>query len=391
MLVAHLTDRFSAIGGVQTYLRGLVPALAERGIRSVVIAGERSADDFEGAPVLHVGAVGSDRAKLTERDRLELRAAIADARPDVVYAHYVLSPAVVTEACAAVGTLVYAHDYFMRCPGSERYLHTRQAFCAEGPGLRCLGRAYLERCTNRRPDRLLREYGRVRSWYALVPGPRRVLVASPFVARVLEAGGVAAEQIAIVPYPVAPPAASTSRPDDPAPTVLYVGRLTGSKGVDVLIEALARLDSVSATIAGDGPARESLERLARRLGVAERIRFVGWVSPPERSGLFARASVLAMPSLWQEPFGIVGLEALAAGVPVVASAVGGIPSWLRDGEAGLLVPASDPARLADALGRVVGDPTLRARLSEKGPEAAARHSMKRHLELLLPELRRAMG
>jgi glycosyltransferase involved in cell wall biosynthesis len=90
--------------------------------------------------------------------------------------------------------------------------------------------------------------------------------------------------------------------------------------------------------------------------------------------------------LWDEPFGIVGLEALAAGVPVVASDVGGIPSWLVDGEAGLLVPRGDSDALAEKLGIVLRDDDAHRRLAEAAPDVVARFSIERHLELLLPEL-----
>jgi glycosyltransferase involved in cell wall biosynthesis len=123
--------------------------------------------------------------------------------------------------------------------------------------------------------------------------------------------------------------------------------------------------------------------------MGERIDFTGWVSPAERLDLFHRSRVLAFPALWQEPFGLIGLEALAAGLPVVASDAGGIPSWLVPGEGGLLVPPGDSARLADALRSLLDDEPLRARLGERGPEIAARFSIDHHLDLLLPELEKA--
>src|SRR5207248_662901 len=112
-----------------------------------------------------------------------------------------------------------------------------------------------------------------------------------------------------------------STPAETAIDVVFVGRLVSDKGVDVLLEALARLGDVSAVIAGDGPERHALEEQASTLGLGGRVRFSGWVSSTEREKLFAGATVFVLPSLWEEPFGIVGLEALAAGLPVVASNV----------------------------------------------------------------------
>jgi glycosyltransferase involved in cell wall biosynthesis len=173
--------------------------------------------------------------------------------------------------------------------------------------------------------------------------------------------------------------------------VLYLGRLIPSKGVDVLLRALARVDGVSAVIAGEGPGRDQLVELATQLGVSSRVEFVGWVSADERARLLAGARLLAVPSLWDEAFGIVGVEALAAGVPVVASAVGGIPSWLTDGRAGLLFPRNDDAALAAAVRRILDDPAFEAELRAHAPAEAARFSVDRHLDALLGEFRAVVG
>jgi glycosyltransferase involved in cell wall biosynthesis len=198
---------------------------------------------------------------------------------------------------------------------------------------------------------------------------------------VLAADGVPPERIRVVAYPVEPPPAAEP---EAAADVLFVNRLVASKGVHVLLRALARLDDVSVAIAGDGPERARLEALAAKLGVDAR--FLGWVDAGRRASLLRGCRVFAFPSLWQEPFGIAGVEALAAGIPVVASAVGGVPSWLDDGRGGLLVPAGDATALGSALRRVLEEPELANSLAVAGPAAAARFSLDAHLNLLVPEL-----
>ncbi|HVH52318.1 MAG TPA: glycosyltransferase, partial [Gaiellaceae bacterium] len=299
---------------------------------------------------------------------------------DVCFAH-VPSVDEVRAAAERGPVVAYAHDYFMVCPGNQRYLERSDAFCEEGTSFRCFYRAYTERSTNRRPDRLVRAYRRARSWEALWPKLHRILAASPFVADVLARSGAPAERVRVVAYPVAP---AEDGPAEEGYDVLFVGRLVGAKGVHVLLRALARLEGVRALVAGDGPARPGLEREAERLGVD--VDFAGWIDPERRSALLRGSRIFVLPSLWDEPFGIAGLEALAAGIPVVASEVGGIPSWLREGEGGLLVPRGDAAALADAIGRVLDDDALAARLGAAGPAAAERFSIDRHLALLLPEL-----
>jgi glycosyltransferase involved in cell wall biosynthesis len=380
--VAHLVEGLDAVGGVPTYLAQLLPALSENGVDNVVLTGD-STREFAGAACINVPAIASDHARLGGADRMALTAALRESRADVAYAHITRNPDVLRVVSEHMPAIFFAHDYYSVCPGSMRYLHRSERFCTEGVGLRCFARAYSERCTNRRPDRTLRGYRRVKGWTAAWPTLARVLTASQFVADVLAADGVPASSLRVVPYfveahPVRPPGELSNH-------VLFIGRLVAAKGVHVLLRALAQVDGASAVIAGDGPDRAALERLATVLGVAARVRFVGWVSATERDRLFASSRVLVVPSLWDEPFGIVGIEALAAGVPVVATEVGGIPSWLDD-DAGVLVPPGDADALARALVSVVADANRRAELAARGPGAAARFSVERHLELLIPEL-----
>lgn len=369
MKAVHIVDTLDAVGGVQTYLGQLLPGLAARGIESDVV----TADEIPG--------LDADGATVPTEALARLDALLVEHRPDVCLLHIALSPSVARTAAARAPVVAYAHDYAMVCPGNARYLHRSARFCEEGPGLRCFRRAYTERTANRRPDRLWRAYARTRAWPRVWPELARVLVASPFVRDVLAGDGVPADRIRVVAYPVEPPPAVVP---EPAADVLFVNRLVAAKGVHLLLRALAGLPGVSVAIAGDGPERGRLETLAGELGIEAR--FLGWVDAERRAALLRGCRVFAFPSLWDEPFGIAGVEALAAGIPVVASAVGGVPYWLEDGRGGLLVAPRDPDALRDGLRRVLEEPGLAERLAAEGPAAAARFSLDAHLDLLVPEL-----
>ena len=156
-----------------------------------------------------------------------------------------------------------------------------------------------------------------------------------------------------------------------APLALALGRLHPNKGFDLLLEALAATREVTLWIAGDGPLRPRLERLATRLGISGRVRFLGWREDVPR--LLAAADLLVCSSL-HEPLGNVVIEAWSAGLPVVATASDGPAGLIQDGETGVLVPlprsrGGGPQALADAIERVCGDPALRARLGEAGRRA----------------------
>ena len=157
--------------------------------------------------------------------------------------------------------------------------------------------------------------------------------------------------------------------DRSRPLVGAVGRLSPEKGFDVLVRAVAQLPGARTVVAGDGPERETLERLAHELGIASLVTFVGWVDPPWSDHLVP--DVLVVPSR-REGFGLVAAEALMSGIPVVASAVGGLPEVLEEGVAGLLVPPEDPTALARAIESVLSDgQSTRARVS-RGLESARR-------------------
>ena len=200
--------------------------------------------------------------------------------------------------------------------------------------------------------------------------------------------GVPPWQISVVPCGVD---TSVFTPEGPAarrngrPRLLTLGRLVERKGVATAIAALARLPDAELVVAG-GPDRHDLvasddfrllREAARVHGVTDRVIFTGSVARADVPALIRSAdAVVCVP--WYEPFGIVPLEAMACGIPVVASAVGGLTDTIVDQQTGWLVPARDPEALASALGQLLADPAKRAALGAAGVERARqRYSWRR--------------
>jgi glycosyltransferase involved in cell wall biosynthesis len=149
--------------------------------------------------------------------------------------------------------------------------------------------------------------------------------------------------------------------------VLTAARLTPQKGLDVLLRAALHVPEGQFVLAGDGPERPRLEAEAEQLGILDRVRFLGLRDDvPE---LLAASDVFVLPSLF-EGSSLAVLEAMAAGKPVVTSAIGGTNELIVDGESGLLVPPGDAAALALALNRVLAQPELRAELGGKARDRA---------------------
>jgi glycosyltransferase involved in cell wall biosynthesis len=151
-----------------------------------------------------------------------------------------------------------------------------------------------------------------------------------------------------------------------------IGRIEPRKGVAVAVEALAALPEATLTVDGpDEGHRDALEALAGRLGVAARLRFTR--TPADRvADAYAAADAVLFPVTWPEPWGLVPLEAMSVGRPVVATGTGGSGEYLRDGENALLAAPGDAAALAAAVSRLASDEALRARLVTGGRATAGR-------------------
>jgi D-inositol-3-phosphate glycosyltransferase len=175
--------------------------------------------------------------------------------------------------------------------------------------------------------------------------------------------------------------------------LLFVGRIQRLKGLEILVRAfglLGEMDAELLIVGGQaGTPAESreigrLQQLAAKLGVAERTRFVGAVAHLDLPTYYSAADVCVMPSSY-ESFGLVAVESLACGTPVVATRVGGLTSIVRDGETGMLVPWRDAELFAQSLRRMFGEPGLRERMAERARESVLAYGWERvaeaHLEL----------
>jgi glycogen(starch) synthase len=164
-----------------------------------------------------------------------------------------------------------------------------------------------------------------------------------------------------------------------APTgrrLLALGRIVPEKGFDLVIKAmphiLAEIPDVELTISGNGPARSALEDGVRALGLSNHVRFPGWIAPELVRQAMREATVVIVPSRWNEPFGLVALEAAWTGRPVIALSRGGLSEIVRHGETGILIPDEDPAAIGREAVRLLRDSGLMARLGKAAREHAER-------------------
>jgi glycosyltransferase involved in cell wall biosynthesis len=173
------------------------------------------------------------------------------------------------------------------------------------------------------------------------------------------------------------PAYIDPRPEQPWQwRLLYVGRIDERKGIATVVDALAQLPEATLTIVGEGDpaAEQKLREQAGRLGVMDRIRLEGFRTRAELPAAYEAADVTIFPVIWEEPWGLVPLESMALGRPVIATGRGGSGEYLRNEDNALLYEAGDADTLAAAARRLADDPQLRARLVRGGSETAPRHT-----------------
>jgi glycosyltransferase involved in cell wall biosynthesis len=215
----------------------------------------------------------------------------------------------------------------------------------------------------------------------------RVACVSEHMASVARAEGAAPQSIRVVPNPIeldrfaaGADAAAGREGGGRDIDVLFVGRLSREKGVDVLLEAMRSVPGdPRLVIAGDGPLKAELQQQAAQAGIPAE--FTGWIGPDALPALVARAHVQVVPSR-SEPQGVVVVEALATGTPVIGARVGGIPEMVVDGETGWLVAPNDPAALRDAISEALTDRERVGAMRDRARRSAEQFSVERLTETL---------
>lgn len=390
MRILIVNEALYGAGGVETYLSTLIPALQSGG-HEVGVLHDNSAN--QEAPQ-RVAPHGTWHVSVQD---LGLETALNKVRafaPDVCFSHNMRSLEIESRLLATWPVVKMMHGHFGTCVSHLKSFRFPTAVACSrtfGPG--CLVHYLPRRCGRANPMSMVRQYHWGLEQRSLFSDYRAIVVASRYMRDEFLRAGVQPTRVHAIPL-FAPAVAAESDGERPI-DVLFIGRLTNLKGPDIVLDAAARASQqlqrpLKVVLAGDGPELHYIRDLATILKME--VTFTGWVSPAERDRLLRDAAILAVPSRWPEPFGLVGLEAASFGTPAVAFDNGGIRDWLTDDENGRLIhPSADALGMGDAIAEILTKPRLHARLSAGARAAAGRFTIDAHAAALTRVLLRAAG
>ena len=281
---------------------------------------------------------------------------------DLTVLHKVRDAASVRALRDAGRTAVFVHDHEYYCPRKSYYYPVTRKNCS-----RAYRKFFCGCCAMLRrpaPDNTLRaNFGGFASLWKEIRSCHEFIVLSGFMREILVRQGIPAEKIRLIPPAIAVPDTASPAGTDGTPHILAIGQLIRGKGVDLLLSAMHGVKTPCVLdVVGTGNDEDWLKQLAEPLGKS--VVFHGYSPDPDDAFRGVRAVVL--PWRWQEPFGLVGPEALAHGVPLVGFDVGAIREYLADGQTGILVPPGDTAALAKAIERLLNAPEEAAAMGLRG-------------------------
>ncbi len=361
MKIAWLHEKLGSWGGAESNVLASARALRNRGHEN---------------HLLHRGGTGRSEEAWAEafssatlvQGTSDTSAALQRLRPDVIWIHnwpdYELFPELVAGPVPVARML---HDHTTYCLRTYKYHPLTRRICQRPASFACIFpcAAIVRRGAGKFP---VVDPGSLRKKFAEIAANgllRHVVVASQAMRRECLQNGFTESALTILP-PVSPEGGQTPAASEPG-RLLFVGQLIRGKGVDVLVKTLPRLRGAwHLDIAGEGTAGATLRKMVSARGLDQRVTFHGHLAPDQVNRLFAQAQMVVFPSMWPEPFGLVGVEAMRRGKPVVAFDVGGVPDWLEDDHNGLLVPWGDRTRLAAAIQRLLDAPDEAQKLGENG-------------------------
>lgn len=387
-----VNDKYGEFGGTEEYINSFAKLFSKFGYEIFVVYGEKHPKTFSSpivkefeSPILGRRYVKDSREVFDELHGL--RRYVDGVKPDIIYLHNILDHRVVDLFEGHEKIVWYCHDHFFYCLTELKICDERP--CEHVFSKNCVGRVLAGRCLERYKlpgdlDWLFMERGKLLESTRIFD---RVVVISEYMRSNLERNiSFLRGKICLVPRQVDVPRRIGGRGNR---EVLFVGRLVKEKGLHHLIEAMGFVGGGARLTVVGGGEKDYVEKCsASAKGLLEKkgleVVFTGKKPHDEVSRFYAGASVVVVPSLFPEPFGVVAAEALAHGVPVVAYDVGGISSIVSDGETGFLVEYGNIEGLGERINYLCNNPSEGRSMGLRGREFVRREfNPGKHVNMLM--------
>lgn len=352
-------------GEMNPYVLDIAARLRDEGETVALVHGRTPKSEFEGTGYIfdHLRESLADDADV----RVRLDAIMDDFAPDIIQIQGVTNTKIDAWLSARAPTVRFIHTHRFYCSGLNMTWQTPRRICQLPHGRSCLLHHALNRCGSKNVAANFLRYRRVGKALEHFKSLHGLQVASESMRENLVRNGIPPEQIELIPLYAAPPLAPKMKSKTAGRIILHHGGLLKKKGVWLLTKSLRSLPKdVSIVFAGGGVLQDALESYVKSHGLSERIRIMGDLTPLQWSHLYHQASLIAIPSVWNEPLGLAGIHAMAHGKPVVAFRSGGISEWLEDGVTGIAVPFGERAQFVKSVQRLLDDPDLSAQLGANG-------------------------
>lgn len=353
--ILWINQHAAPIGGCERYILQTNLLLRHRGLRSTLlyeVSGEHDpawVKNFEGAfPIVQL-----DRQ-------------IEEIQPDAVYIHRLTDDCYLNHLLkTGIAAVRLFHDHQLFCLREHKYTTIGNRTCVKPTGFRCYPCLGFLNKSSSWPGFRLKCLGNLIRKQKINRQLQAFVVGSTYMKNHVAAHGFDEAKIHVLPLFTDPPTAVTEKRENDL--LLFVGQLNRGKGLDLVLQALPQVSlPIRLVVVGSGNQETEYRALCNQLDLAERVTFAGKAPGDELGRYYQRAACVVFPSRAPETFGLVGLEAMNYGCPVIAADVGGVREWLVDGVTGLLFPSNDIKALSDRMERIFTEPAFAKSLGNRG-------------------------
>jgi len=369
--VLWVNEKADYTGGCERYVLDSVSLLKELSVESYLF------HSFKGS--INPDYVKEFKAAFT---LVNVQRQVEEIKPDIIYIHKLDNQLWIEDFLkTGVPVIRFFHDHKLFCLREHKYYTISKDTCQQRTGLNCYKCLGFVNKSGKFPGIKITPLWQLHKIQNLNKRLDAVVVGSAYMGDQVALHGFAKEKIFVNPL-YSMESADDEQTVRKKNTILFVGQLLRGKGVDTLLLAMSNVKSdLSLTICGSGHQKEVFESMVEDLSLTDKVKFAGQMSRSELAQKYKQASCLIVPGRTPETFGLIGIEAMRHGTPVIATDVGGVTEWLDDGVTGMLAKSNDHLDLARVMDELFSNPERMREIEKNAREAfKKKFSPDRHIK-----------